>query len=281
MTNDNHSPSNLLPILSMVLRRPETILTWVIVIGMMVIGTETPFLPFLESVEEPLSLFWLIIIGMILQLLLFYGALKNPSAYTELRFARECNPKTIHNSQSREQLQEALTYRRSMLDLISNTRGAMRSSLTATLEDIKKWIRYMHDLAQRIDFFEGNELVQKELLRIPGQIREVENQINNEVDDEKLQDDLQARRERLQLQLDHLTKAERSVRRAKITLQNTRVSLGTIYAQMTHLATKSSSEGFRAANLREDIRDEVNKLSDVLETMEEIHSDKELTNTSS
>ena len=155
----------------------------------------------------------------------------------------------------------------------------MQASLRSTLEDISEWVRYMHDLALKIDHFEANELVKQDLLRIPSQIREVEEQLTNEKD-EMLRKDLEARRERLQLQHVNLIETERTARRAKISLQNTRVSLATIYAQMARLGTMKSIDGSRANRLREDIREEVHKLGDVLQTMDEVHSGESYTATS-
>ena len=66
-----------------------------------------------------------------------------------------------------------------------------------------------------------------------------------------LRKDLEARRERLQLQHKNLIETERTARRARISLQNTRVSLATIYAQMARMGTMKSIDGSRANRLRE------------------------------
>ena len=281
MASDSSKFRNLFPILGMALRRPETFLTWMMAIALSMltasIGDEASLSVGPVAVE---AWHWLIV-GAAMQLALFYGALRNPKSLSTVKthaFKRELDPQKIRNPVSREQFIEALKYRDNMLDFVATTSasGAMQASLRSTLDDISEWVRYMHDLALKIDHIEANELVKQDLLRIPGQIREVEEQLANE-EDEMLRKDLEARRERLQLQHKNLIETERTARRARISLQNTRVSLATIYAQMARMGTMKSIDGSRANRLREDIREEVHKLGDVLQTMEEVHSGESYT----
>lgn len=276
MANSNSSLRNLFPIMAMVLRQPESILTWVMAIVLSVLtasAAENASLNWAPFTFE--SWYWLLF-GAVLQLSLFYSAFRNPKSLSKIQtqaFKRELDPEKIRNLVSREQFVEALNYHDNMLDVVAslNVSGAMRATLTSTLADISDWVRYMHDLALKIDNFEANDLIKQDLLRIPSHIREVEDQLATE-EDETLRRDLEARRERLQLQHVNLIETERTARRAKISLQNTRVSLATIYAQIARLGTLKSIDGSRANRLREDIRDEVGKLGDVLLTMDELHS---------
>ncbi|MCY3935651.1 MAG: hypothetical protein OXG09_06635 [Chloroflexi bacterium] len=262
--------------LTLVLRQPESLLSWAFVILLAL---------FTVNSNEPLNSAWLtfrfaawhwLLVGLLLQLALFYGAWRNPESLNESRtrsFRKELNPNQIRNRNSREQFLEAMMYHDNIHAMVTalDTSGAMKLSLSTTLTDIGNWMRYMHDLALKIDGFEANDLIHQDLLRIPGQLREVEDQLAAESDETLLQD-IQARRERLSLQHENLLQAEQVARRAKITLQNTRDSLATIYAQMARMNTLKSIDGSRANRLREEIRDEVNQMSDVLLTMDEMRS---------
>ena len=255
------------------LRRPESWLTWLMVLLLSLLTATQETALSLGSLNIA-PWHWLSI-GIIAQLALFYGAIRRPpsTATRQSRaLRREMNPAQIRNQDSREQFQEALNYHENLLDFVASARasGSLQAALDSTLEDFRSWLHYMHDLALKIDHFEANDLVRDDLLRIPGQLREVDDQLAAE-EDETLRADLAARRERLLIQQDNLQQTERTARRARITLQNTRVSLATIYAQITRLGTMKSIDGAHASRLREDIRDEVQKLGDVLHTMDELN----------
>lgn len=260
----------------LVLRQKETLLSWAFVLLLTLFTTNS---------NEPLNPDWLtfrfqawhwLIFGLLLQLALFFGALRHPESLTQNRtksFRKELNPSLIRNRTSREQFMEAMMYHDNIHEMVSSleTSGAMKISFSSTLTDIDNWLRYMHDLALKIDGFEANELIHQDLLRIPGQLREVDQQLHAE-NDETLLQDIKARRERLSLQYENLLQAEQVARRAKITLQNTRDSLATIYAQMARLNTLKSIDGSRANHLREEIREEVDQMSNILLTMDELRN---------
>ena len=276
MAGNTNTYKKLFPILFMVLQQPESILTWLLAFLFAILSA---------SSSQNLNLDWLpfnfeswhwLLYGALLQLTLWISAIRNPGSLLKIQarsLNQELDPGKILNPLCREQFKEAMNYHDNVQELVAslNISGAMRSALTATLTDISNWVRYMHDLALKIDSFEANELIKQDLLRLPGQIREVEHQLAEEEDD-SLRRDLEARRERLHLQHENLQETERVARRAKIMLQNTRVSLATIYAQMARLGTLKSIDGSRAHRLREEIREEVHALNDVLLTLDEVRN---------
>ena len=276
MERDTNTYKKLFPILSMVLRQPESILTWFLAFLLSIMTAASTEITDLDWLFFNFKSWHWLLYGALLQLALLVSAIRNPKSLLKIHsrsLNTELDSKKIRNPLSREQFMEAMNYHDNMQEFVAslNISGAMRSSLNSTLTDISNWVRYMHDLALKIDSFEANDLIKQDLIRLPGQIREVENQLAEE-EDETLRNDLEARRERLQLQHENLKETERVARRAKISLQNTRVSLATIYAQMARLGTLKSIDGSRANRLREEIREEVNALNDVLLTLDEVRS---------
>ena len=260
----------------MVLRQPESILTWLLATLLSIMTASSTQITNLDWLPFNFESWHWLLYGALLQLALLVSAIRNPKSLLKIQahsLNTELDPEKIRNPLSREQFMEAMNYHDNMQEFVAslNISGAMRSSLNSTLSDISDWVRYMHDLALKIDSFEANDLIKQDLLRLPGQIREVENHLAEEEDD-TLRKDLEARRERLQIQHENLKETERVARRAKISLQNTRVSLATIYAQMARLGTLKSIDGSRANRLREEIREEVNALNDVLSTLDEVRS---------
>ncbi|HEX2621161.1 MAG TPA: hypothetical protein VHL11_13460 [Phototrophicaceae bacterium] len=174
----------------------------------------------------------------------------------------------IHNSVARGHVKDALEYRRNMLSLAKQAKGAMRTHLLTTIEDINDWIGHMYGLAQHIDSFEDNELVERDRKMVPQQIEKTRQRMQVERDP-NVKADLGQQIKQLEQQLANLDATVNSVKRAEIQLESTLSSLGTIYAQMARLGTKEVDSG-RAQRLREEIKDEVSSLQDTIEAMDEV-----------
>jgi hypothetical protein len=218
--------------------------------------------------------FW-VVAGLIAEAAMVVSALADPEASTEA-VAREFEAKydlnQVKNAVSRKRLQDALEYRRNMLKLSNQHAGAMRVQLQQTIADVNDWIGQMYDLAQHIDSFESNELVERDRRMVPQQLDKVQIRLRTETDAD-VQRDLKEQAERLQLQLDNLNATANSIKRAEIQLDSTLSSLGTIYAQMSLLGAKDVDSS-RAQRLRQDIKDEVSGLQDTIEALDEVQAQR-------
>jgi len=218
--------------------------------------------------------FW-VVAGAIAEVALVASAITDPNAASQA-IAREFEAKydlrQIRNTVSHKRLEDALEYRRNMLQLSSQHRGAMRVQLQQTISDVNDWIGQMYDLAQHIDGFESNDLVERDRRMVPQQVEKVKQRLATE-SDPAVQRDLQEQLDRLQLQLDNLNQTANSVKRAEIQLDTTLSSLGTIYAQMSLLGAKDVDSS-RAQRLRANIRDEVTGLQDTIDAMDEVQAQR-------
>lgn len=200
------------------------------------------------------------------------ATLSDPAAAQEAvskEFERQFDISRIRNRKARQSLQDAFQYRTNMLDLARQAKGALRTSLHATVDDIDDWIAHMYSLALHIDSFNGNDLVRRDREMVPEQIRKTKDRIAKEKDPVVLQD-LQRSLETLEQQRINLDEAFNGAKRAEIQLESTLSSLGTIYAQMTRLGNKEV-DGGRAQRLRLEIQDEVAQLQDTIDAMDEVH----------
>ncbi len=218
--------------------------------------------------------FW-VVAGVIAEVALVASALTDPNASADA-IAREFEAKydmhQVKNPVSRKRLEDALEYRRNMLQLASQQRGAMRVQLQQTIADVNDWIGQMYDLALHIDGFESNELVERDRRMVPQQVEKVKQRLARETDPD-VKRDLQEQLDRLELQLDNLNSTANSTKRAEIQLDSTLSSLGTIYAQMSLLGAKDVDSS-RAQRLRQDIHDEVSGLQDTIDAMEEVQAQR-------
>lgn len=218
--------------------------------------------------------FW-IVAGLIAEGALVVSALTDPNASSEAvarEFEGKYDLRQIKNAVSRKRLEDALEYRRNMLQLTGQHAGAMRVQLQQTIADVNDWIGQMYELALHIDSFESNELVERDRRMVPQQLDKVQIRLRNETDAD-VQRDLKEQAERLQLQLDNLNQTANSVKRAEIQLDSTLSSLGTIYAQMSLLGAKDVDSS-RAQRLRQDIKDEVSGLQDTIDAMDEVQAQR-------
>ncbi|MBK8023561.1 MAG: hypothetical protein IPK19_19540 [Chloroflexi bacterium] len=218
--------------------------------------------------------FWLVG-GLIAEGALVLSTLSDPDATSDA-LAREFESRydlgQIKSAVARERLKRAMEYRRSMIKLAQGTSGAMRFQLQDTVNDVDDWIGHMFNLAQHVDSFEANRLVDEDRRAVPQQLEKVKVRISRE-SDAAVKQDLQEQLERLQLQLDNLNATANSIKRAEIQLDSTLSSLGTIYAQMSRLGAQDVDSS-RAQRLRLEIKDEVASLQDTIEAMDEVHAQR-------
>ncbi|MEO1288297.1 MAG: hypothetical protein AAFV93_11055 [Chloroflexota bacterium] len=187
-------------------------------------------------------------------------------------FEADHNLGKIRNRVSRDRLQRAMEYRHNMLDIKSKAKSnGMKIRIQDTIEQVNDWISAMYSLAQHIDDFEDNKLIESDYRALPGQIEKVKIRIQQETS-EAVRNDLERQLQLLEQQLNNLEATRNSVKRAEIQLETTLSSLGTVYAQMSLLGTQSSLDGSRQQRLSAEIQDEVMSLQDTIQAMEEVQS---------
>lgn len=216
--------------------------------------------------------FWLVL-GGVAEGALIWSTLTDPEE-TQQAIAREFESQYdlahVRNTVSRERLKKAMEYRRNMMLLQKQRKGAGRAQFNDTITDVNDWIAAMYGLALHIDNFEGNTLFVDDYKSVPQQIEKVKIRIDRERD-ERVKNDLIGQLELLERQRANLESTKNSIRRAEIALESTLSSLGTMYAQMSLLGTKvGGTDSSRFQRIRLEIKDEVNSLQDTIDAMDEV-----------
>ncbi len=253
-------------LLASALLRWETLVT-VMVTAILFLFVQDVNLPFMEW--QPW--FWLVL-GGLAEAVLVASTLTDPEATEQALaedFEREYDLRNIRNRISRERLRDAFEYRRNMLKLADVARGAMRTRQRNLISGINDWIAHMYNLANRIDHFENNDLAARDLQQVPRKIAQVKQRIQQE-NDERTRQDLQQQLRLLQKQLVSLEASASIIKRAEIQLESTLSALGTVYAQMSLLGTKDT-DSTRRQRLSIEIKDEIDKLQDTIDAMDEVH----------
>ncbi len=253
-------------LLANALLRWETLVT-LMVTAILFLFVQDVSLPFMEW--QPW--FWLVL-GGLAETVLVASTLTDPEATEQALaedFEREYDLRNIRNRTSRERLRDAFEYRRNMLKLADVARGAMRTRQRHLISGINDWIAHMYSLANRIDYFENNDLAARDLQQVPRKIELVKRRIKTETD-EGTRHDLLQQLKLLQRQLVSLEASASIIKRAEIQLESTLSALGTVYAQMSLLGTKDTNS-IRGQRLGIEIKDEIDKLQDTIDAMDEVH----------
>jgi hypothetical protein len=216
--------------------------------------------------------FWLVGGGLAGAAFVF-GTLTDEDAVQEAvarQFEQQFDLTKIKNRTSRKHLNDAMEYRRNMTVLAKRANGALRTSLLQTVDDVNQWIAHMYDLAQHIDAFASNDLVERDRRTVPQQLERTRIRMERE-QAPQVKEELARQVNQLEQQLSHLEATRQNIRRAEIQLETTLSSLATVYAQMALLGAKEVDSG-RAQRLRLDIHDEITGLQDTIDAMEEVQS---------
>jgi hypothetical protein len=214
--------------------------------------------------------FWLIG-GGITAGLFVVSNLTDPQAAQEAiskEFERQYNLAQIKSTVSRQHLQSAMEYRRSMRELSKHAKGALRVELLQTIDAIDNQISGMYDLALKIDAFQSNELAERDRKRVGDQLDNTRIRMEREQDSE-VRRDLERLAHQLEQQLVNLESVANGMKRAEIQLETTLATLATVYAQMANLGTKEVDSG-KSQRLRQEIQSEVLNLQDTIDAMSEV-----------
>ena len=266
MTNEVDARQKIMgALLGNALLRWETLVTLMVTAILFLFAGDVS-LPFIEW--QPW--FWLAL-GGVAEAVLIATTLADPEATEQALaedFEREYDLRNIRNRVSRERLQDAFEYRRNMLKLADVARGAMRTRQRALISGINDWIAHMYNLANRIDYFENNNLAARDLQQVPRKIQHVKRRLSVETDSGTTHD-LQQQLSLLQRQLVSLEASASIIKRAEIQLESTLSALGTVYAQMSLLGTNVTKSS-RGQRLSIEIKEEIDKLQDTIDAMNDV-----------
>jgi hypothetical protein len=147
--------------------------------------------------------------------------------------------------------------------------GVLRDHLNDSTSGIADWIGSIFTMAQRLDAYERDELIHRDLTQVPANIKQLKNDRLNE-DDAAVRAQIEATLNAKEAQWATLRALQNRMEEAQFRLEETVTALGTVYSQFQLIrAQKMSGEG--AKQLSEDIRGQVQGLQDILTSMDEVY----------
>jgi hypothetical protein len=216
--------------------------------------------------------FWLIG-GALAEAAVVYSSLSDPefrSRVVREMLRQEFDPEEVQDAKYRGYLEQAIEYRERIEEAVARRRkGILRDHFEETARQIDDWIRNIYQVARRLDGFDEDDLIHRDLERVPRRIEELEQQLANEDDPrvrEQLEETLGAKRD----QYENLQQLGNDMQRAELQLEHSLTAMGTIYSQLLRVGAKDVDSS-RVRRLRDEMADEVRELQDVLDSMDEVY----------
>jgi hypothetical protein len=176
----------------------------------------------------------------------------------------------IRNTTLRANVRQALIYRQRINAAATRfADSGMRHRMRDLVDQVDEWVHNIYTLASRLDAFQSDRIIQRDLRDVPASINRLKERLRAE-DDPSIKRELEETIRRRQAQYDNLRKLESAMDRADLQLENTLTALGTVYSQMLLLDAKEVDSS-KAQRLRENIVAQVNALHDALVAMEEVY----------
>ena len=188
----------------------------------------------------------------------------------ESLFREKYNTSGIRDRELRAKLDEAEQYRQRIQQVVEQQKkGILRDRLVATTSQVYDWIANMVTLARRIDTYRSDEIIRRDQVTVPKEISELEARMARERDPavrEQMATTLESKRQFAA----NLQELDGRMERADLQLDHSLAALGTVYSQLLLIGSKDVDSD-RADRLRDDIRDEVAALQDLVESLNEVY----------
>jgi len=182
----------------------------------------------------------------------------------------EFNPAVITDANVKARTDKALEYWSLIDEAINQTpQGVLRDRLEKTTGEVTHWLQAVFNLAERLDKFQMNKVIARDLQTVPAAIKEYERRLATEDSPEvkvQLQKTIADRKRHLQT----LQSLQDNIEKASYQLDSTISALGTIYSQLLLVDTKEE-QGNRINRLQAEISEQVNQLEDLAAAMDEVY----------
>ena len=190
-------------------------------------------------------------------------------------FQEQFDTKRIRDKELRADLETALEYQRRIeVQVRQQDRTLLRDRLNETANQITQWIANMYALALRLDSYRRDDLLTKQRGTLPQELKDLTEQrkrTTNPATQAQLDQVIDTKGKQWQA----LRDLDDRMKQAELQLQESLAALATIYSQV-QLVDAQSVESGRAERLQSDIRDQVNRLGDLVESINEVYDYKAL-----
>jgi biopolymer transport protein ExbB/TolQ len=184
-------------------------------------------------------------------------------------FQQQFDPRKIKDQALRREVETALEYQRRIEAQARQQRpGALRDRLENTANQLSDWIGNIYELALRLDDYRRNELLARERETVPREIEELAARRKLE-SDSALQRKLDQVLESKGKQWQTLRALDTRMKQAELQLEQSMTTLATVHSQLQLIDARDVDSG-RSARLEADIKEQVEQLDDLINSINEI-----------
>jgi hypothetical protein len=185
-------------------------------------------------------------------------------------FQEQFNLRRIRSPELRKDVQSALVYQQRIAGQVQRQDADLvweRPEDTA--RQLKDWISNVYELALRLDAYRADNLLSMQRETVPQEIEELRTRRRRETDP-VFQKELDGLLESKQRQLDSLLSLETRMRQAELQIEQSLAALATVDSQLKLIEAKDVDSS-RTRRLREDIREQVNRLNDLVASINDVY----------
>lgn len=204
---------------------------------------------------------------------IFYSSLTNEKKNAEFLlkfFQDQFDLKTILQVELREEVALALEYQRRIEAQVRRKgRGILWDQPGDTANQLNDWIANIYRIAKRLDVYRRDGLLDSQRETVPDEIRSLETRITQE-DHQAFKDQLKELLESKKRQWETLLALDQRMKQAEIQLSQTLSAMATVDNQVKLIDAQDVESG-RSERLRADIREQVNRLNDLIGSINEVY----------
>jgi len=215
---------------------------------------------------------WLVL-GFLAEALIVYTSLTDAETAARVvaeLFREQFDPRQVQDRKLRDKLGQALEYRQRIDRAVRQQRASgLRQHLADMAAGIDDWISQMFRLARRLDAYGTDTVIQRDLKAVPKEIESLDARLRLETDP-AVRKQIETTLASKIAQHHSLQKLDDTMERAELQADHSLSALGTVYSQILLIGASEVDSG-RAQRLREDIRQQVASLQDLVDSINEVY----------
>jgi len=188
-------------------------------------------------------------------------------------FQEQFDAGRIKDKELRKDVETALEYQRRIeVQVRQQDRALLRDRLNETANQITQWIANMYALALRLDSYRRDDLLEQQRSTLPVELQALSEQ-RKRMTNPTTQTQLDAVIDSKGKQWGALRDLDDRMKQAELQMEQSLTALATVYSQV-QLVDAQSVESGRAERLQQDIRDQVDRLGDLVESINQVYDFK-------
>jgi hypothetical protein len=213
------------------------------------------------------------LLGLIGLAMIFYSSLidadTNARVLLDL-FQEQFDASRIKDKALRQQVENGLEYQRRIEMQVRRQRpGLIHDRLEDTANQITDWLSNIYQLALRIDAYRSDDLLARERTALPKELERLHAQRKLE-SNARVQEQLDQVIDGKSKHWQALRQLDARMQQAVLQMEQSLTALATIYSQVQLIDAQGVDSG-RAERLQADIREQVNRLNELVSSINEVY----------